>query len=101
MIEDFVQHIWAMIRSTTYGRNKKVNTNKGSQFTVLFERLIGSLWVGFFLALTTPWWIYPFLRREHSFALPLSLVEIFGMNNVLVMIGTGAFILKIHFDANI
>lgn len=68
---------------------------------VFFERLIGSFWVGIFLAVTTPWWIYPLLRREHSFALPLSFVEAFGMRNVLAMIGIGAFVLRTYFDANI
>lgn len=91
MIEDFVQHIW-----TTLFRSISLSSSG-----MVFGRLIGSLWVGFFLAVTTPWWIYPLLRRENSFALPYSPAEAIGMNNVVGMIGIGAFILKTQFDAKI
>nr|A0A3G9GUR6.1 RecName: Full=Acetyltransferase cdmC; AltName: Full=chrodrimanin B biosynthesis cluster protein C [Talaromyces verruculosus]BBG28482.1 acetyltransferase CdmC [Talaromyces verruculosus] len=91
LVEDFVQHIWA----TLFRSRSRTSTG------IFFERLTGIFWVATFLTVTTPWWIYPLLRREHSFALPVSLVESVGMNNALAMIGVGAFILKTRFDANI
>lgn len=91
ILEDFIQHIWALLFRFRYF----------TSFKVFFERLIGAIWVACFLTITTPWWIYPLLRREHSFALPISLVGVFGMSNILAMIGIGAFALKIKFDAKI
>lgn len=96
MIEDYIQHIWTNIKIRRSGIDARASTK-----LLLFEFLTGALWVGAFLTITTPLWIYPLLRRQHAFTLPYSFVNTFGMNNVLTVICIGAMILKSKFDANV
>lgn len=96
MLEDAVQYIWGHLGA----KYSIVAEDAKSPF---WKRVVGFTWVMSWMCFTAPWYIYPANRLpvDSKWLVPYSVVDIIGMNTVLVAIGVGAVLLKVVFRASL
>ncbi|OQE38532.1 hypothetical protein PENCOP_c008G07844 [Penicillium coprophilum] len=86
MIEDGVQEIWR--RAT--GQNKDED-----RVMPIWQRLLGFVWVGLWMCVTSPWYLYPAARKqaENNWMVPVSVVEEIGLGTTQkILLGYGLFV---------
>ncbi|RHZ57400.1 acetyltransferase pyr8 [Aspergillus thermomutatus] len=74
MIEDGVQEVWRQATGQSQGGNR----------VPLWQRLVGFLWVGIWMCVTSPWYLYPAARQQpdKNWMVPVSVVEEIGLGAV-------------------
>ncbi|KAH6886987.1 membrane bound O-acyl transferase family-domain-containing protein [Thelonectria olida] len=74
-----------------------VDTNDRKQAVPLWHKLVGYLWVAFWLSLTSPWYLYPATRTppEAKWLVPGSVVNSIGLIPANVLLIAGGLILKV------
>ncbi|KAJ5815877.1 hypothetical protein N7447_008110 [Penicillium robsamsonii] len=86
MIEDGVQEVWR--RAT--GQKKD-----DDRVVPLWQRLLGYLWVGVWMCVTSPWYLYPAARQqaENNWIVPTGVVEEIGLGAAQkLLLGYGLFV---------
>ncbi|KAJ5360904.1 hypothetical protein N7517_010095 [Penicillium concentricum] len=86
MIEDGVQEVW---------RRAMGQEKDDDRVVLLWQRLVGYLWVGVWMCVTSPWYLYPAARQqvEKNWMVPVSVVEEIGLGTAQkILLGYGLFV---------
>jgi hypothetical protein len=100
MLEDAIIAIWQQFMAEpTSEKEKKANEST----TPVWLKIVGAGWVLTFLAMTTPWILYPGKRvpAVDRWLLPRSMTDLVGMPVVWTVITAGAFVLTFVLGAGL
>ena len=90
MIEDGVQEAWRRLSG------ESAEVQKLDRKTPLWQKVVGFIWVIFWLMMTSPWYLYSNTRlpKEVTWILPASIVEKVGMNMAVAALAVGGILLN-------
>ncbi|KAK5999048.1 Acetyltransferase TRI7 [Cladobotryum mycophilum] len=89
MLEDGVQGLWRRISGASSRKESK------GQGVLLWHRLVGYVWVAFWMILTTPWYIFPVTRINpvDNWCIPGGVVSRLGMPGAQGLLAVGGLVL--------
>ncbi|KAI9037697.1 wax synthase family protein [Aspergillus affinis] len=93
IIEDTIQAAWTRITSP-----------RPQATTPIWQKLVGFIWVQFWMSVTAPWYMYPsrrILANQAAWAMPYNVTAKLGIPSVLGLLGIYGVFVKFVFETSL